>query len=127
MAAELVATGPTRDAVDTARQGIRELLGFLYSTPAYWPSLALHGWEEVGPELHALSREGRWTEMSLKISDEMLEAFVPSAPYGEIAEVLLGRFQGLASRLTFPVPSDSAFDEAARETLAALGAAESAG
>ena len=122
MAAELVATGPDRGAVDAARQGIRELLGFLYSTPAYWPSLALYGWEEVGSKLHALSREGRWPEMTEQISDEMLDALVPSAPYGEIAEVLLGRFQGLASRLTFPVPSDSGFDDAARETVAALAA-----
>jgi probable F420-dependent oxidoreductase len=122
MAGELVATGPDRGAVDAARQGIRGLLGFLYSTPAYWPSLALYGWEELGPKLHAMTREGRWPEMTAEISDEMLDTLVPSAPYGEIADVLLRRFEGLASRMTFPLPDDPALEDSVRETVAALAA-----
>jgi hypothetical protein len=122
MAADLVATGPDRAAVDGAREGIRELFGFLYSTPAYWPSLDLYGWGEVGPELHDLAREGRWSEMTLRVSDEMLATLVPSGRYGEIADVLRTRFEGLATRMTFPIPEDAARDAELAEVIAALGA-----
>jgi hypothetical protein len=103
-----------------ARAGIRELLGFLYSTPAYWPTLDLYGWGEVGRDLHAMTREGRWPEMSARISDEMLEILVPSAPYAEIADVLSTRFEGLATRMTFPLPEDPTWDGSVRDVIAAL-------
>ena len=122
MAADLVATGPTTDAVDAAREGIRELFGFLYSTPSYWPSLELYGWGEVGRELHGLAREGRWPEMTARVSDEMLEVLVPSGRYGEIADGLRARFAGLATRMTFPMPADPAQDAEVAEVIAALGA-----
>jgi hypothetical protein len=32
---------------------IREYLAFLYSTPQYWPTLALHGRQEVGERLRS--------------------------------------------------------------------------
>ena len=120
MAADLVATGPDPDAVVRARAGIRELLGFLYSTPAYWPTLDLYGWGEVGRDLHAMTREGRWPEMSARISDEMLEILVPSAPYAEIADVLSTRFEGLATRMTFPLPEDPTWDGSVRDVIGAL-------
>ena len=121
MAAELVATGVDDAAVAGARESIRELFGFLYSTPAYWPSLELYGWGDVGPELRALTREGRWGEMTARIGDEMLDTLVPSAPYAEITDLLGARFAGTASRITFPMPEDPALDPLAGEVVAALG------
>jgi probable F420-dependent oxidoreductase len=121
MAADMAATGPDPAAVATAREGIRELFGFLYSTPAYWPSLDLYGWGDVGRDLHAMTREGRWHEMTARISDEMLESLVPSGTYDEIADILRARFEGLATRITFPIPEDRVWDAQVGEVVAALG------
>jgi hypothetical protein len=121
MAADLAATGPDPTAVDAAREGIRELFGFLYSTPAYWPSLDLYGWGDVGPELREMTRQGRWKEMPGRISDEMLEVLVPCGTYDEIADILRARFAGVATRITFPIPEDVVWDARVAEIIAALG------
>ena len=44
-----VITGATADAVLAERERQRRLLAFLYSTPAYAPTLELYGWAELGP------------------------------------------------------------------------------
>ena len=115
-----VATGRDAGAVAREREQIRELLTFLYSTPTYWPTLDLFGGRDVGERLHALTREGRWSEMTGAVSDAMLDALVPRAPYGEIAPVLKDWYGGLATRLTFPVPADPADDAAAARAIEAL-------
>jgi hypothetical protein len=120
MAAELVATGKDAAAVARAREGIRELFGFLFSTPAYWPSLELYGWKDLGERLRTMTREGRWAEMTPQISDEMLDVLAPTAPYAEIADLLRERQAGLGTRITFPLPEDPADEPAARAAIEAL-------
>jgi len=60
----MVSTGKDADAVAAQREKNRELLGFLYSTPAYWPALEIFGCREVGEKLHSMTREGKWAEWS---------------------------------------------------------------
>jgi len=120
MAAGLVATGVDDAAVAAKREWARELLTFLYSTPSYWPSLDLFGYREVGEALHAKTREGDWDGMKGMVTDDMLDAFVPSAPYGEIAQKLLADYDGLASRITFPLPDDPGDDGLAGLVIEAL-------
>ena len=78
MAADMVATGPDLQSVQAAREGIRELFGFLFSTRAYWPSLDLYGFSGLGEELLSLTRKGAWGEMTERIPDELLDQLVPS-------------------------------------------------
>jgi probable F420-dependent oxidoreductase len=120
MAAELVATGRDAAAVARAREGIRQLFGFLFSTPAYWPSLELYGWQDLGERLRTMSREGRWAEMAPQIDDAMLDVLVPAAPHAEIADLLRERQAGLGTRITFPLPEDVADEPAARAAIEAL-------
>jgi probable F420-dependent oxidoreductase len=122
MAADLVATGRDAAAVDRARAGIRELFGFLFSTPAYWPSLELYGCAELGPALREMTRTGRWAEMGAAVPDVLLDALVPAAPYDAIADVLRDRFEGLAQRITFPLPDDPADEDRVRAVITALRA-----
>lgn len=116
----LVASGADAAAVAREREAARRLLAFLYSTPAYARSLALFGFEERGERLHALSREGRWGEMAGLVDDAMLDRFVPSAPYAEIAGVLSAWYEDLTDWITFPVPADAADDAAAARAIAQL-------
>ena len=120
LAGGFIATGRDAAAVRRAREPVRELLTFLYSTPAYWPSLDLFGWREVGERLHRLTREGRWAEMAGAVGDEMLDALVPSGSYREIAGIVRAGYGGLATHVTFPVPEDPADDAAASRAIALL-------
>ncbi len=118
----LVATGPDEAAVALERERVVQLLAFLFSTPSYAPSLELFGWSEIGTQLHAHSREGRWADMPALISDPMLEAFAPSAPYEGIDALLRDLYGGLTDWITFPLPADPSHDERAAEVIARLAA-----
>lgn len=120
MVGTFVATGIDEDAARADRDFARQHLGFLYSTPAYWPSLEMFGWQEVGEALHALSREGRWAEMPAAVTEEMLEAFVPTASYDEISDLLCRRYEGLSDWITFPIPETFENDAAIAEVVRAL-------
>lgn len=120
MAGGFVITGATDADVRQQRQHVRELLAFLYSTPAYWPSLELFGWEEVGERLHRLTREGRWADMTGAVDDTMLDTLVPTGPYAEIAPTLESWYGDLATHVTFPVPDDPKHDPEAARAIAAL-------
>jgi probable F420-dependent oxidoreductase len=120
--APLLATGRDASAVAAAREKQRQLLAFLYSTPAYWPSLELFGWQEKGQQLLDLTRSGDWGSMSTVLNDEMLDTFVPSGSYDEIAEILIQRYRGLGPRITFPLPDDPADDALASQAIEQLRA-----
>lgn len=115
-----IATGNDSDEMSRERERQRELLTFLYSTPAYWGSLELFGWKERGEHLNQLTREGKWDEMAGVIDDAMLDAFVPTAPYVEIADVLRDWYSDLVSSITFPTPVDPAQDSEVASVIATL-------
>ncbi|MEM9254967.1 MAG: TIGR03617 family F420-dependent LLM class oxidoreductase [Pseudomonadota bacterium] len=106
----LTATGPDEAAVQANWEKQRQLLGFLYSTPAYWPSLELFGWQDKGQALRELTRAGDWDGMARVVTDDMLERFVPRGTYPEIASVFRHRYAGLTRRITFPMPENAAED-----------------
>jgi probable F420-dependent oxidoreductase len=120
VAGGFVATGRDAAAVATERERIREYLGFLYSTPQYWPALEVHGFADVGRHLHQLAREARWGEMRAAIPAALLDALVPAAPYAEIADLLRAWFGELCTGITFPVPTDPADDALAARAIAQL-------
>jgi probable F420-dependent oxidoreductase len=122
LAAGLVATGIDTAAVRAKREWVRELFTFLYSTPAYWPSLDHHGWGEVGRRLHDLTKAGNWAGMNGLITDEIIDTLVPQGTYADIAGILIEAFGPIVDRITFPVPDDPALDSEAAKVLAALRA-----
>ena len=123
----LVATGRDEAATMQAREDYRPMLAFLFSTPAYWPSLSLFGWDDLGPRLQQMTRDRQWREMTALISDEMLDTFLVSAPYDAAAELIAASFRGLVDRVTFPVPADPAEDGAVARVLDSLRARWNAG
>lgn len=100
-----------------------EYFTFLYSTPAYWPSLDHHGWGDVGRQLHELTKAGRWADMKGLITDEIIDTLVPHGTYAEIADVLLAQFGSIVDRMTFPIPDDPSLDSEVAKVLQRLKAA----
>ena len=116
----LVATGGNEQAVAGEWEKHRQMLGFLFSTPAYWPSLELFGWHDRGRQLRDMTRAGQWDELAAVVTDEVLEKVVPRGTYDEIAAVLKVRYGGLAGRLTFPLPIDPTDDERVADVVRQL-------
>ena len=46
---------------------------------------AVHGWEDLGDELHAMSKRGQWNEMAKQVPDEVVRTFAAVGRYDEIA------------------------------------------
>ncbi|OBK23253.1 LLM class F420-dependent oxidoreductase [Mycobacterium asiaticum] len=83
-------------AGDSAVDGTRRLLSFYGSTPAYRPVLAAHGWEDLQPELNAMSKQGRWQEMSSLIDDEVMNTIAACGTPTEIAAHIKDRLDGVS-------------------------------
>jgi probable F420-dependent oxidoreductase len=120
----LVATGPDAKSVSRDREKWRRLLAFLYSTPAYWPSLELYGWAGRGQQLLEMTRASHWERMHELVDDEMLDAVVPSATFTDLPATLASCYGGLATRISLALPDDPAHDsELARAVGVLRGAA----
>lgn len=64
------------------------------------PTLQCHGWEDVHKELNALSKLGRWDDMTGLINDEILEAIAVVGRRDEIATKLTERLSGIADSVS---------------------------
>jgi hypothetical protein len=104
------------------RERQRRLLAFLYSTPAYAPTLELYGWAEVGPHLRDLIRHDRWDDLAVVLSDEILDTLVPTGTFDELPGLLRERFTGLGQGIVVSPPADDRDDEAFRSVVASLQA-----
>jgi len=116
----LSATGKNDETVAAEWEKQRNLLGFLYSTPAYWPSLELFGWQHKGQQLLDMTRSGEWHKMTDIVTDDMLTRFVPRGTYDTIAHEYQERYAGLTQRITFPMPADEADDALAAKAIRQL-------
>jgi probable F420-dependent oxidoreductase len=117
-----VITGTSPDEVHAERERQRRLLAFLYSTPAYRPTLEIYGWGDLGPQLRALIRNDRWDDLAAVLSDEVLDTLVPSGTFAELPDLLVKRFGTLGQGIVVSPPADARDDGAFREVLAALQA-----
>jgi probable F420-dependent oxidoreductase len=100
--AATVAVGRDDAEVAAERERQRRLLAFLYSTPAYRPTLELHGWPDLPERLRELTRREDWAALAGVITDEVLDTLVVCGRYDELADVLLERYRGLATGLVLP-------------------------
>ena len=116
----LCATGRTTAAVRRAREEQRALLAMLLSTPSYWPSLELFGWRERGERLRQLVREQRFAELPSALGEEMVDAFVPSAAWPELAGVLREEYAGMADAIALALPRDPGDDAALGRVIGEL-------
>ncbi len=99
-----IVTGRTEDELAQASKRTREQIAFYASTPAYRPVLELHGWGDLQPQLHVLSKRGEWEKMGELIDDEVLGTFAVVAPLDDVAARITERFGDLIDRFSFYTP-----------------------
>jgi alkanesulfonate monooxygenase SsuD/methylene tetrahydromethanopterin reductase-like flavin-dependent oxidoreductase (luciferase family) len=92
----IVSAGETDAEREQADARTRALLAFYGSTPAYRPVLAAHGWQDLQPELNALSKQGRWEEMGGLIDDEILHTIAACGTPADVARHIRDRVDGVA-------------------------------
>lgn len=95
----ILALGRTEAELDAATLGVRGLLAFYGSTPAYRPVLDIEGWGDLQPELNALSKTGDVMGMVDLISEEMVETLAVRGTPEECTAELLRRFGDLTDRV----------------------------
>jgi probable F420-dependent oxidoreductase len=100
MCATLVVTADTEEEFEESKLAARKQLAFYGSTPAYKPTLDCHGWGDVHHELNAMSKQGRWDEMTHLITDQILESIAVVGERNEIAKRLTARLDGIADSVS---------------------------
>lgn len=98
-ASPFLITGATEAEREERRQEVKRRIAFYGSTRTYHDVLKTHGWKDIGMELHELSKEDEWDEMTELVTDEMVDAFAIDAPPNELADEILDKYGGTADRL----------------------------
>ena len=119
----LVGMGHTSEELDAAAWGVRGLLGFYGSTPAYLPVLEVEGWADVQPELNALSKRGGFAAMTELITTDMMTTLAVHGTPEECAAQILDRFGDHADRVCCYFPGYPVADAQIAELSSALQAA----
>lgn len=95
----ITAMGDTPDELELATTGVRRLLAFYASTPAYRPVLEAEGWGELQPTLNALSKTGDIATMTALIRPEMVDVLAVRGTPEECAAEIKQRFGDIAERV----------------------------
>ena len=99
--------GDSDGEIEQKLLAMRQPLSFYGSTRTYHKVLALHGLEELGHELHALSLKGKWDEMRETVKLEHLRELAQTCSYDEYPDFLVehreyARRTGLAMPMSTP-------------------------
>ena len=115
----IVAVACDERELAVALQGVRTLIAFYASTPAYRVVLDVHGWGELQEELRTLTRAGRWDELADAVPQEVVDAVALVGTPTEVAAAL-GRRYARCTRVALslpyevPLPTLAALADAAR-------------
>lgn len=116
----ILAMGRTPEEQERADLGVRGLLAFYGSTPAYRPVLDAEGWGDLQPELNALSKTGAIMEMIAKVDERMLETLAVRGTPEECAAELHRRFGDLTDRVCAYFPGYDPGTQQVRDLVTAL-------
>ena len=124
----ILAMGHTAEGIAAATEGVRMLLAFYGSTPAYRPVLDVEGWGDLQPELNALSKRGDVGAMASLVTEEMVETLAVRGTPEQCAADLERRFGDVADRVCAYFPGhDPETEQIASLARALAGGAEAHG
>jgi probable F420-dependent oxidoreductase len=93
-------TGDTDEEMEAMREQTRDQIAFYASTPNYRDVLVSMGCEDLQTELQALSRAGRWKEMTALLPDEVLDGVAITGKPEELPDLIRARFAGRLDRIS---------------------------
>jgi probable F420-dependent oxidoreductase len=102
-----VCTGATNDEVREQMEWARSRIAFYGSTRSYHGVLAVHGEQELGMKLHAMSKRGQWQEMATEISDDLIHEFAAVGRHEELPGAISERFSSLVDTLPLGFSDDT--------------------
>jgi len=100
----IVGLGTDAQSLKVAHDGVRGLLGFYGSTPAYAPVLEAEGLGHLHQELKSAVRRGDWGSLLSMVPNELVDAVATVGTPAEVAAKLTDRFGGIADRLALFIP-----------------------
>ena len=118
----IAAIGRTDSQLAAATAGVRALLAFYGSTPAYLPVLEVEGRAELQPQLNVLSKRMEVGEMVKLIDDDLLTTLAVRGTPEECAAEILRRFGDVAQRVCVYFPGYEVPEADIRVLAAALHA-----
>ena len=80
--------GETESDIERGLEQLRQPISFYGSTRSYHEVFAIHGWLDVGKELHSLSLQGKWDEMKQIIPEDVLRGFAQTSTYDNLPTFL---------------------------------------
>ena len=95
----MTASGSARAELAESRDRARTMVAFYGSTKNYARVFEAEGFDGLSETLQRAQRAGDVGAMRAAITDEVLDRYVVSAPWGELADALLDRYAGLVPRL----------------------------
>ena len=108
----IVAMGRADEEQAHALRGVRTLLAFYGSTPAYRPVLEVEGWGDLQPELNALSKTGHVAAMADLVDEAMARTLAVVGTPEECAAEIVRRFGDVADRVCAYFPGyDAPLDQ----------------
>ena len=110
--------GDSDAEIQAARGAVARQIAFYGSTRSYRGVLEIHGYGDLSPQLHAMSVEGRWGEMTELISDEVLQTFATVGTVEDAARELHRRFGATCGTAEFNAPAQLADADRARRAIA---------
>jgi len=99
--------GDTPEERSDLLEKARARIAFYGSTRNYAFQFDDLGFEGTSARLNERLKAGDLAGMTATITDEMLEHFAVAAPWDDMADALLGRYKGVASRLVMYLGEDS--------------------
>lgn len=120
--------GENDSEIEQGLDRLRQPLSFYGSTRTYHDVLRVHGLEELGNKLHALSlTNNKWQEMREAITLDDIRKMVQTAKYDELPQ-FVAQNREYASRMAFSMPMDTpAHRERATDIMAKLQKIQPAG
>lgn len=94
----MTAVGGDADEMTRTREHARTMVAFYGSTRTYAPVFEHHGFDGLADRLHDCQRRGDFAGMAALVTDDVLDHYVVSAHWEDLADALVARYRDLAPR-----------------------------
>ena len=95
--------GENESEIEQGLEALRTPISFYGSTRSYHDVFEIHGWKDLGMELHSLSLAGKWDEMRQVIPEDVLRGFAQTSTYDNLPGFIRENRE-YASRVGFGMP-----------------------